>query len=99
IRRGIALTQRSMISLDDLPDQLVASAGERVNDETVSSASATGFFAQREACVQRFEREYISNLLKQHKGNVKSAATEAEVPRGTLYRLMKSHGLDSDQFR
>ncbi|MDX1969410.1 MAG: sigma-54 dependent transcriptional regulator [Planctomycetaceae bacterium] len=99
IRRGIALTQRSMISLDDLPDALVASAGEPSQEDAARPASAAGFFAQREAWVQRFERDYLSSLLKKHKGNVKSAAVEADLPRGTLYRLMKTHNLDSDQFR
>jgi transcriptional regulator of acetoin/glycerol metabolism len=30
---------------------------------------------------------------------VQSAAREAKLPRGTLYRLMKNHGLDSADFR
>jgi DNA-binding NtrC family response regulator len=99
IRRGIALTQRSLISLDDLPDELVASAGLPAEGDPTVVPLGTGFFAQREACVERFERDYLASLLKKHKGNVKSAAIEADLPRGTLYRLMKNHHLDSDQFR
>ncbi|HUQ70393.1 MAG TPA: sigma-54 dependent transcriptional regulator, partial [Planctomycetaceae bacterium] len=98
IRRGIALTKRQMISLDDLPDALVASAGERdVVDG--DSPAATGFFAQRDKFVANFEREYLSALLSKHQGNVKAAAVEADLPRGTLYRLMKNHNLDGEQFR
>lgn len=95
IRRGIALTQRSLISPDDLPDTVVTSAGQA----DTSTAAASGFFAQREACVTRFEKDYLTTLLDKHQGNVKAAALEAELPRGTLYRLMKNHSLDSDQFR
>jgi DNA-binding NtrC family response regulator len=99
IRRGIALTQRGLIALDDLPDELVASAGQPAADDPVANASGSGFFAEREAWVQRFERDYLANLLRKHRGNVKAAAIEADLPRGTLYRLMKNHQLDSDQFR
>ena len=99
LRRGIALTKGSMISLDDLPDSLVASAGEPGTDESDSTVRKSGFFAEREACVARFERDYLSSLLQRYHGNVKAAAEEAQLPRGTLYRLMKNHQLDSDQFR
>ncbi|MBI1347572.1 response regulator [bacterium] len=100
IRRGIALTQRSMISLDDLPDELIASAGEPADRSGHDATNAArGFFAQRELCVQRFEAEYLTQLLAKHHGNVKAAAEEAELPRGTLYRLMKNHKLDGEQFR
>lgn len=96
IRRGIALTRGSMISLDDLPDEIVASAGLT---DTAPSTAGSGFFAERERFVLKFERDYLSSLLRKHQGNVKSAAIEAGLPRGTLYRLMKNHGLDGDQFR
>lgn len=96
IRRGIALTSGSLIALDDLPDEIVESAGLNEND---AAESPQGFFAERERFVQKFERDYLSNLLRKHQGNVKSAAIEAGLPRGTLYRLMKNYGLDSDQFR
>uniref|UniRef100_A0A7C2P0B5 Sigma-54-dependent Fis family transcriptional regulator n=1 Tax=Schlesneria paludicola TaxID=360056 RepID=A0A7C2P0B5_9PLAN len=98
IRRGIALTKRQMISLDDLPDELVASAGERGTEDGDPQA-VSGFFAQRDKFVAEFEREYLSALLRRHQGNVKAAAIEADLPRGTLYRLMKNHHLDGEQFR
>lgn len=98
IRRGIALTQTSMISLDDLPDDLVASSGEP-EEGGRQATSSQSFFAQRDACVQRFEREYLTELLSRHHGNVKAAAEEAGLPRGTLYRLMKNHQIDGETFR
>jgi DNA-binding NtrC family response regulator len=49
--------------------------------------------------VARFERQYLSDLLKRHHGDVRAASGEAKLPRGTLYRLMKNHGLDSGDFR
>lgn len=93
VRRSIALTRDTLIGINDLPDQVVFAAGER------RSGEGLGFFESRDRHVARFEREYFDALLKRHQGNVKTAAKEAGLPRGTLYRLMKNHGLDGADYR
>jgi len=93
IRRGIALSKGSMIELDDLPDEIVAAAGEG------KSSGAVGYFEVRNEYVTRFEQQYLSDLLARHRGDVRTAALEAKLPRGTLYRLMKNHNLDAGSFR
>ncbi len=93
IRRGIALTKASMIVVDDLPDELVAAAGEG------RSSGAVGYFESRDEHLGRFESQYLAELLLRHQGDVRTAAAEAKLPRGTLYRLLKKHGLDSSSFR
>jgi DNA-binding NtrC family response regulator len=49
--------------------------------------------------VAQFERQYLTDLLARHSGDVSAAARDARVPRGTLYRLMKGHGIDGAAFR
>jgi len=93
IRRGIALTQDGMIQIEDLPVPIVGGA------DASSGFDDVGFFEQRERHMKEFERHYISKLLDRHQGNVKEAAEEAKVPRGTLYRLMKSHGIEGADYR
>ena len=93
IRRAVALSQGSMIGLDDLPDTLITSAGQ------AAQPAPRGYFAMRDAHVAMFERGYLSDLLGRHRGDVKAAADEAQLPRGTLYRLMKLHDLDSRKFK
>jgi DNA-binding NtrC family response regulator len=93
IRRGLALAKESMIGLDDLPDELVAAAGEG------RASGDVGYFTQRDAHLARFEQQYLSDLLARHHGDVRTAALEAKLPRGTLYRLMKKHELDGGTFR
>jgi DNA-binding NtrC family response regulator len=93
IRRGIALTKQAMIALDDLPDDVIVAAGER------KPGDAAGYFQIRDEHVAKFERQYLVDLLTRYHGEVQSAAREAKLPRGTLYRLMKNHGLDSADFR
>jgi DNA-binding NtrC family response regulator len=99
MRRGIALSKGPLVSLDELPDELVASAGQGMDTPAVAGGSDGGFFAARERCVADFERDYLRSLLVRHQGNVKAAADEAGLPRGTLYRLMKNHQLDGQKFR
>jgi DNA-binding NtrC family response regulator len=94
VRRAIAMTGSTVAGVDDLPDDVVAAAGRPTGD-----AEAVGFFAQRAEHIARFERHYLNDLLTRHAGDVSAAAREARLPRGTLYRLMKGHGLDGAAFR
>lgn len=93
IRRVAALSRNKMVELGDLPDELVGSAGEYRSD------GSPGYFQLRDRQLAEFELRYLTELLQRHQGNVKTSAAEANLPRGTLYRLMKNHGLQSQQFR
>jgi transcriptional regulator of acetoin/glycerol metabolism len=89
------MTRSTTAGVDDLPDDLVAAAGKQGGVES----GAVGFFAQRAEHVARFEKQFLTDLLTRHLGDVSAAAREARLPRGTLYRLMKAHGLDGAAFR
>jgi DNA-binding NtrC family response regulator len=93
IRRAIALAKGPHIALDDLPDDVVAAAGEG------RASGDLGYFEIRDEHLGRFESQYLSELLSRHHGDVRTAALEAKLPRGTLYRLMKKHHLDGGSFR
>jgi len=93
IRRAIALAKGPLITLDDLPDDVVDAAGQG------RSSAELGYFALRDEHLARFERQYLKDLLARHHGDVRTAAFEAQLPRGTLYRLMKKNDLDGGSFR
>ncbi len=95
VRRAIALTRSPNAGIDDLPDEVVAAAGR----STGAESGAVGFFARRAEHVARFEREFLTDLLTRHLGDVSAAAREARLPRGTLYRLLKGHAIDAAAFR
>ena len=53
----------------------------------------------RRAAMDRFEREYVSELLRRHEGRVIEAAREAGVSRQMFQRLMARHGISRQEFR
>ena len=102
IRRAMALTPDDVIGVDDIPDDIVAAAGKTGNapaDPPKASLESSGFFSQRAAHVAEFEQKYLQELLERFRGDVSGAAKRAQVPRGTLYRLLKSHSIDPARFR
>jgi DNA-binding NtrC family response regulator len=98
----MALTPDDVIGVDDIPDDIVAAADKTVNaraDPPKASLESSGFFSQRAAHVAEFEQKYLQQLLERFRGDVSAAAKLAQVPRGTLYRLLKSHNIDPSRFR
>lgn len=96
IRRGIAMARTDRIAVDDLPDHLVLAAGRDVANP---DAPEPGFFDLRAKRLASFERDYLSSKLREHGGEVSAAATSAQIPRGTFYRLLKNHELKPSNFR
>jgi two-component system response regulator AtoC len=53
----------------------------------------------RARLVERFEREYLTRLLKQHKGKVGEVARAAGIAERNLYEKLKAYGLSRDDYR
>jgi DNA-binding NtrC family response regulator len=97
LRRALTMARGDSIVADDLPDPVVAQAGAPAS---VSSKGTRGsFFDQRTDRIEAFEREYLTGLLLRTKGDVNQAAADAQLPRGTLYRLLKKYSLAPADFR
>lgn len=94
IKRMLTLTRDQTIGVSDIPDEIVNAVTAQPE-----GSNNLGFFDQRQASTNAFEKEYLSKLLASHRGNIAAAADSAELPRGTLYRLLKKHGLNVVDFR
>jgi DNA-binding NtrC family response regulator len=57
------------------------------------------FTEMKRRVTRDFEIEYISQLLKKHKGNVAAAARDAGIDKKNLWELMKKHSLSADYFK
>jgi transcriptional regulator of acetoin/glycerol metabolism len=93
MKRTLALCSQPLISVDDLPEDLVAHSG------MPADGNPGGFFAQRSRRLVAFEKEFLRDLLLNFQGDVTACARAAQLPRGTLYRLLKKHGLTPNGFR
>ncbi len=47
--------------------------------------------------IESFEREYLTELLKKHRGNISRAANEAGIDRNYIHRLIKKYELDVER--
>ncbi len=93
VRRMAAVAAGNRLEPEDLPDEILSEAGYR------DRVPPRGFLDLREAHVAAFERDYLTRLLRRTGGDVSRAAREAGLPRGSLYRLLKRHGLLPSAFR
>jgi transcriptional regulator with PAS, ATPase and Fis domain len=93
LKRALAMTRHQILSLDDLPVEIAVQGGERRRTDR------GGFFQVREQRITAFEKWYLTNLMRSCQGDVSAAARKAEIPRGTLYRLLKKHKLNPEDFR
>ncbi len=53
----------------------------------------------KQRLVERFEREYLTRLLKEHRGRVGEVARAAGIAERNLYEKMKAYGLSRDDYR
>jgi len=92
IRRAAAFSETEEIRTADLPEEICS--GTVLGDEVKSD-----FGRARERWLSRFEERYFRDLLLKTAGNVVEAAQSSGVPRATLYRYLRRHGLDPADFR
>ncbi len=95
IERSVMLTKGEKI----LPDSL----GEIVSS-TLSPAPrlpivSPVFSKSRSHLLTLFERQFIVEQLKAHRGNVTAAAKASKMTRQNFQRLMKKHNLSSPSYR
>jgi two-component system, NtrC family, response regulator GlrR len=93
---GVVYRTLVMTSSKRVVDAEDVQLGER--SETVEDWTRP--FAELKAEVmERFERRYLEELLRQCNGNLSLAARTARHERKSLWRLMQRHGLDPERFR
>jgi two-component system, NtrC family, response regulator AtoC len=96
IERLVILEEETTLILDHLPSAIAVSSQDKPNLEEVF----TGNFRETKGrFVAQFEKEYLTDMLLRHKGNVSRCAREAGMERSGFQRLMQRHGLKSEDFR
>lgn len=57
------------------------------------------YTAMKKKWSESFEKEYLTSILARHRGNVSSAAREAQIDRSNFLRLLRKYQLRSQNFR
>jgi DNA-binding NtrC family response regulator len=92
ITRAVALGGLNTQSFSELPILLRPSA-QAAADEVVTAKADRPFHDAKQAVVDRFEREYLTDLLKKSGNNLSAAARLAGLERKFLYKLLERAGL------
>jgi transcriptional regulator with PAS, ATPase and Fis domain len=66
-----------------------ASAGDEVYELPFKEAKGR--------LIESFERDYLTHLLRRHRGNISRAAAEAGIDRNYIHRLVKKYNLPVDR--
>ncbi len=82
IERAVVLCEDNIIRLRDLPE-LLREQGAPI------SQPGPGYKAIREQWVDLQGKQYLTALLRRHKGNISAAAREAQISRKSFYELMR----------
>ncbi len=112
IERAVAVARGPRVTAADLPPELATSApgaparaytssGDAgvVAEAPLGEAAALPYREAVEQARDRVSRAYLVALLREFRGNVTRAAERAGMERESLHRLMKKHGLRSEEFR
>lgn len=96
VEHAAILAVDGLLDVGDLPEKIRTA---RSGTEGSTDAATLAFREAKNEIVSRFERGYLTSLLRGHKGNVTAAAQRAGMLRSALQRLLRKHGLRSAEFR
>lgn len=106
IERAVSFADTDTLQPEDLPDYVVNVKVpelpiEAVVDQHIEQQLAgtdlkdMPFKEAKEMWVSTFERDYVFDLLKRHRGNITQAAREADIDRKYFRKLMTKHDIDT----
>jgi two-component system response regulator GlrR len=93
IHQAMVLTAGSTIEEDHIALPPAASA------TTVRVDVTRSFRDLKQETIDTFERSYLTELLRMHRGNLAQAARAAGMDRKNLWALVERHGLDRARFK
>ena len=93
IYRAITMSDSNVINSQDLPDYIV---GHEANIFFNNSKSLrySNYKTLKKIYVREFEKQFLSTLIKRHKGNITKIASESGLSRVTIYRMIEFHNID-----
>ena len=94
IERAVVLSEDSSIDITDLPAIIRCQQIANENDVPISSFKST-----KQKVIENFERKYISECLRNTRGNISKAANNAGLNVKNFHVKMKKCGIDPLSFK
>jgi two-component system response regulator GlrR len=85
IQQLAVLSESETVKPEDLPIP---------REQTTEGSNGSSFAKGKALAIEEFEKHYLTELLRIHRGNVTHAAQEAGKDRRALGRLIKKHQID-----
>jgi len=95
IERGLILSKDQTFNLNSLPDTITLIKQSRELNFPVTNFKLK---KARQEVLIAFEKKYLIELLKKHKGDIPLAANDAGIERQSLYRLLNKYDIDPKTF-
>jgi two-component system response regulator AtoC len=99
MERAVAVTRSDRITAADLALEQTSTAGSGSTAPPITVLATLPYRDTVEQARDRVTHDYLVALMREFKGNVTKAAERAGMERESLHRLLKKHGLRSDDFR
>ena len=97
VERAVAVAKGSSVTPQDLPPEVSGGRqGPALPPEVLPEAPLREVV---DLARDRATRDYLIALMREYKGNVTKAAERAGMERESLHRLLKKHGLRTDDYR
>ena len=93
--RALQVAEEEVIEIDDLG---LPGVHNHLGAPPVLSEAPDSYKTQKRRILNAFERQYLTRLMTEYRGNVTRAARAAGKERRDLGKLLKRHGLDPRQF-
>ncbi len=103
IERAAIFCHGGAVRPEDLPAEIhsrsAAASAADGDAEADTWPPGTELQAAKAAAMERFERRFLTELLRRCDGNVSRAAREAGIHRQSLQKTLRRLGIDSEDFR
>ncbi len=96
VQRALAVSDGSKIAITAFTDELTS---VQHRNSQATKLEALSYRDMLETSRERATREYLVALMKDVGGNVTQAAERAGIERESMHRLLKKHGVRSDDFK
>ncbi len=93
ILQAVSLSEGDMIDISDLPAKF---RPHFFGSPVKTSKKDRSFKEAKEECLRQFCQMYFDEILEKYQGNISKVAREAQISRGTIYKLFKDLDLKSE---